>query len=161
MKNLVEVLLDDHQMIASRIEQLENLDFLRDLKNTGGVLDWLKHFDSLKNLIVLHHEKEDQVLYRWMIDQNKNADKNLIDVIVKEHKDINALLDRIDDCRLHNIQFLELRSLLVQLLDSYKLHMIKEEKFIYVIAQALKISNSKEKELLKNLGVIASKEVNR
>ena len=97
----------------------------------------------------VHHQREEELLYKWMVKQNKNSDSQLIEKIIGEH---NTFLDEGRRITAEIQKFLQnkkdaptlgsIRYDLSHFLNLYVSHIEKEETFIYLIAEGLAASTS-------------------
>jgi len=150
MKDIIEILCNEHRIIDEKIKQLDEFTNLKEIdlyQPLQEILQFLKNEITEK-----HHRRENEVLYTWMVEQNKNADTELINRIISEHNYIDKLIQEcLNIMNKPQDNYIALKMKILDLTTSYKAHMEKEEKFIFQIANALKCSNRKSKELLNKL----------
>lgn len=141
MKKLIDELNKDHEIIGGKIDQLSEL--LREKAQTSfpkifEVISFFGHFTFSE-----HHKREEHVLYKWMLEQNKNADSELIKVIINEHKELELLGKKIaENIQSHlestpKVSVLTVESDVSYFIARYREHVEKEERFIFAIAEAL------------------------
>jgi len=121
-------LLKEHQQIKKELDLLQSL---MEEKNFPSQ-ELLKFLNNLKTLTLSgHHEKEEKILLKWMIDQNPNADGAIISKIKKDHQELDAIVQRI----LERSEGLE--DELTNFLQLYREHIDLEENFIFLIAKGI------------------------
>lgn len=142
MQKLIKELDSDHELILKKMDEmsafLEEKDFS---KTFPRLLEVLKFFE--KFTFSEHHTREENILYKWMKDQNKNSDKDLINKIVDDHKFLEKLLIEI---RTHVESILNKKEAVSEnviaaeltfFLTMYREHVERESSFIFVVANAL------------------------
>lgn len=124
-------LTKDHQKI------LQELIFLEELlmEKTDALDKALLVFKKLRMLLQGdHHQREESVLYEWMLNQNVNVDQDIIARISKEHDELESLMERIgQQVQSTKILAFDLRDFI----DLYREHIELEDKFIFQIAKGL------------------------
>lgn len=124
-------LTKDHQSI------LQDLNFLEELlmDKSDSPEKALLVFKKLRMLLQGdHHQREESVLYEWMINQNVNVDQDIITRIRKEHDDLESLMERISQqVQLTKVAAFDIRDFI----DLYREHIDLEDKFIFQIAKGL------------------------
>lgn len=142
MKSLIDDLNKEHLMIDEFMRRLESAvagtNFLPKLIEMGKKFE---HFSS--EHLANHHLKEEKFLYHWMVEQNKNSDKELIRKMIEDHK-------VFEQKALWIIRELELATKLdyknaatlgyevSSFLSNYREHLIRETSFVFQIAEGLK-----------------------
>lgn len=141
MKNIIAQLHEDHVVIDSFMKKLESAiadsDFMKSL---FALEDEFVEFSKVT--LNDHHIKEEEFIYRWMIDQNKNSDKILIRRMIEDHKKFEEKAQWIieelnlakDNFYKSHANFCYEISLFVR---NYEEHLLKENNFIFLIAENL------------------------
>lgn len=141
MKEVIERLNEEHKLIEQKLDELESLisknDFHQELDQ---ILERVGFFEQYA--CISHHQTEEKLLYHWMLVQNKNADKELIERIVAEHRYLEELVSKIKnetmaDINDSKIPLGELGEDLSFLISKYREHAERESSFIFVIADTL------------------------
>jgi len=141
IKDLLTELENDHTLIDKKIDELEVLC----TKNAEEVLMKVRGILNFFNEFVFngHHQREEKVLYHWMLKQNQNADNHLIQHVINEHRRLEKMADAI--LRDMDLYFdkkesptptatLSEVSLFVSV---YREHVSRESGFIFKIAEAI------------------------
>lgn len=155
MKEVIKILAADHEIVIEKLALLESFLDESPAVSFVKVEETLSFFENF--LFNSHHKKEEEVLYAWMISQNKNSDDVLIQKIVDEHKtfheiskgissDVKKFLNKED-----SPSAVEIVYELGEFIRKYNDHMKREESFIYEIASGLDISKDEEEKLLSKL----------
>ena len=152
------MLTDDHLQIIESINEMRSL-----LKN-GSKVSLMKIFDIFSFFEEFtskeHHQREERVLYTWMLMQNENSDSSLIRKIIAEHEFFE---NKINEIKGMLTSFLNVNnnqtptSLLYEIemfIVKYEEHIEKEEKFIFEIADGLKISEDETLELVEKMSTL-------
>ncbi len=158
MKKIIRMLTDDHLQIIESINEMRSL-----LKN-GSKVSLMKIFDIFSFFEEFtskeHHQREERVLYTWMLMQNENSDSSLIRKIIAEHEFFE---NKINEIKGMLTSFLNVNnnqtptSLLYEIemfIVKYEEHIEKEEKFIFEIADGLKISEDETLELVEKMSTL-------
>ena len=141
MKDVIERLNEEHKLIETKLNELETLisknDFHQDL---DSILEMIGFFEQYA--CISHHQTEEKLLYHWMLAQNKNSDKELIERIVSEHRYLEGLVSKIKNETMADINDTkkplgELGEDLSFLISKYREHAERESSFIFVIAESL------------------------
>lgn len=148
MSEVINLLKHDHKLVAEKLNSLEKDIHRKPEEGFPSIIESLEFFKSF--VFVGHHQRESEILYAWMAKQSGSSDTLIIDRINLEHKNLEKLTLKI----LQNCQdFLSKKSSstatailddLTTLVYDYNDHMIKEEKFIFMIAESLNLSASDE-----------------
>lgn len=141
IKDLLTELENDHILIDKKIDELEILC----TKNAEEVLMKVQGILNFFNEFVFngHHQREEKILYHWMLQQNQNADNHLIQHVINEHRRLEKMVDFI--LRNMDLYFdkkesptpaatLSEVSLFVSI---YREHVSRESGFIFKIAEAI------------------------
>lgn len=130
IQDTLSSLINEHKKIHAELQELEVM-----------VPETLTAIKKIKKLMLLeHHKKEDEVLYKWMINQNPTVDQDIIARILKDHEELETLLQKIEQQADSATSDKMMRSLAYDLsnfIDSYREHIDLEEKFIFQIARGL------------------------
>lgn len=155
MKEVIDLLADDHEVITLKIDELYSLLYVEPQDGLPRIAEILSFFDDFT--FKHHHQREERVLYNWMLGQNEKADSGLIQKIMDDHKDFENSSREIK----HSIEnYLNKTpsatpvSILYDLslfITKYREHIEREESFIFEIANGLKISKSEMDLLLKKM----------
>lgn len=140
MKELIYELNKDHELIEAFLDKMEALIHETNFSKNLHELSVLA--EDFEKLSVLHHAREEKVLYPWMMKQNKSSDKELIERIVDDHR---ALEKKVGDIRAQinealsdkNYTYGNLGYALTLLISKYKEHAERESSFIFLIAESL------------------------
>jgi hemerythrin-like domain-containing protein len=140
MKELIADLNKDHERIENYLDNMEPLLHVADFKKNLEPLYTL--INDFGKLSVLHHAREEEILYPWMIDQNKNSDRDLISKIIEEHRLLEKKVEHIQK---------EISQALIDpgypcgnlgydlsvLIAHYREHAERESSFVFLIAEKL------------------------
>lgn len=141
MKELIALLDKDHEMVSSELEKLDNLvsskNLVEKLKEILTVVFFFEKF-----VVSEHHKREEEVLYKWMLGQNKHADKELIQKIVDEHKALEKIVTDVREkieiaIKTNETHVAGIGAELSLLVSKYREHIERESGFIFIIASAL------------------------
>lgn len=138
MNSITAQLQEDHDKVAESLLKLENaLDISDDNKLLKELSEHLQFFMDFT--CKEHHVKEEKLLLGWLSDQHPDSDKDVINRISSEHKDVaqkvTSFLSRVS-----NFQVDDKSSLLCDIEDfirMYRQHTDREEKFIFLIAEKI------------------------
>lgn len=150
MRSSISGLIEEHKKISEELTLIEGNFSSRP---AGYLQDSLKRFKGLESLAIHgHHKKEDEILFSWMLAQDRNADRSVIERFRKEHEELETLHKGI----IKNLEMLledptqSLQTTVeidaINFIDSYREHIQKEESFIFVIADGIIAANEKRKE---------------
>lgn len=142
MKSLIDDLNNEHLMIDEFMRRLASAvagtNFLPKLIEMGKEFE---HFSS--EHLANHHLKEEKFLYHWMVEQNKNSDKELIRKMIEDHKIFEQkalwILQEIELAK--KLDYKNTATLgyeVSSFLTSYQEHLIRESNFVFQIAEGLK-----------------------
>jgi len=140
MKELIVELNRDHELIDRQLEDLEQLISAKDFhRQLSSIQEQMQLFYDLSRL---HHNREETVLYPWMLKQHSDSDKDLISKIIDDHRDLeNRVLEIVNeiatakkstDSHLGNLGYN-----ISYLITKYREHAARESSFIFVIAESL------------------------
>ena len=155
MRDVIKLLLDDHHKIEEAISKTKTLMALPPEKSFQEIntnLTFFKNFTFGE-----HHRRENEILYMWMTKQNPNSDTSVIDRIKNEHCQLEELAGKISKAINSHLKKTPDTSVVTILSDLhdfillYKEHMEKEEKFIFMIAEGLKLSQKEKENMLKKM----------
>lgn len=155
MKEVINLLAEDHEAITDKIDQLHSLLNGEPQNTFPKIVEILSFFDQFT--FKHHHQREEKVLYNWMIGQNEKADTSLIQKIMDDHKTFENSSKEMKlsiEKYLNNIPGPTPVSILYDLslfITKYREHIEREESFIFAIADGLKISKSEKELLLKKM----------
>lgn len=150
MKEIIELLAGDHGVITAKIDEIEtmqNNDSKESFKKIAEVLSFFDDF-TFKS----HHQKEEKILYDWMMKQNAKSDTALIKKIVDDHESFEKNSKKIQGSiekylkDTPGVTPVSIHYDISLFISRYREHMEREESFIFQIAESLKISPT---ELLK------------
>lgn len=155
MKEVISILMDDHKKIDAVIADTKRLMTLSAEESFEKLAHNLLFF--LDFTFKGHHKREEEVLYAWMGKQNPNADASLMNRIKHEHQHLETMgkklhhslvcyLDKNPDCTTVTVQS-DLHDFIVIYLE----HIEKEENFIFMIAEGLKLTSSEEAAMLTRM----------
>lgn len=145
MKEIIKILVEDHQKIANKLSDLDQLLINKSDKSLSDIAQILKFFNDFT--FRGHHLREDEVLYAWMRTQNPNSDTTVMDRIKSEHDRLEKMCDQIQK----SIESSPKEVILSDVKDFITLyfeHMEKEEKFIFMIAEGLGLCGSEKEAML-------------
>lgn len=141
MKKLIDELNDEHVYIDNFMCKLElavaGTHFLNNLLEMEG------EFISFANKHLLdHHAKEEKFLYHWMVEQNKNSDKELIRKMIDDHKNFEEsakwIISEMAHAKKGEYQnHANLGFKISEFLKNYQEHLNRESHFIFLIAEGL------------------------
>lgn len=127
-------LLLEHKQINHQLELLES--FIKEqIFFQQEILKLLKNLNSFT--LSGHHETEEQILFKWMLDQNPNADKTIINKIISEHKELDSLLHGLITDIENGTPINSLKFEMLNFVQMYQEHIDLEENFIFLIAKGL------------------------
>lgn len=127
-------LLQEHKQISHELELLESFIKERNFSQQ----EVLKFLTNLNNFTLSgHHEKEEQILFKWMLDQNPNADKTIINKIIDEHLELDGLLKSLVEDINQGASIESLKFDMLNFMEMYREHIDLEENFIFLIAKGL------------------------
>jgi hemerythrin-like domain-containing protein len=155
MKEVINLLKHDHKIVAEKINELEKNIHRPPETAFKDIVEILTMFKSF--VFVGHHQRESEILYSWMKKQNANSDTLIIDRINLEHKTLEKLsLKILENCQNYldkkcNLTTTAILDDLTTLVYDYNDHMVKEEKFIFMIAEALNLTPAEEQEMLERV----------
>ncbi len=125
-------------------------EFMTKLESAVAGPDYIDHLLELESEfvkfaethLVAHHQKEEEFLYKWMIEQNKNSDKDLIKKMVNDHEHFEAktkwILNQLNQYKGGvKIPLAELGLEVSDFVNKYKEHLTRETEFIFFIADGL------------------------
>lgn len=145
-QDLIAELESEHLDIREKLLQLDR--FLeRPLLDVASDLE--KIFSYITGFVFNQHQKkETDLLFSWLKIQNNNSDREIIDNICSEHdffkKEINAIKKDLQmflkngDGEIYESEIVDR---ITDLIIIYRQHIEEEEKFIFLIAKALKNKN--------------------
>lgn len=155
MKEVITILMDDHKKIDEVIIDTKRLmtlsaeeSFISLAKNLDFFLDF-----TFKG----HHKREEEVLYAWMGKQNPNADTSVMKRIKDEHDHLEQVGRKLHASILNFLKktpdqsAVTIQSDLHDFIVIYLEHIEKEENFIFMIAEGLKLTKEQEDLMLKNM----------
>ncbi len=155
MKEIIELLENDHKIIADKIADLKRLMSLDPETSFSQIATDLAFFQDFT--FKGHHLREDEILYTWMRLQNPKSDTAVMDRIKNEHTHLEKLGTKIL-ISVQNYQkntpdssIVTIISNLNDFINLYIEHMEKEEKFIFMIAEGLRLSKNEKKAMLKKM----------
>lgn len=142
MQNLIKELDSDHELILKKMDEmsafLEEKDFHKTFPRLLEVLIFFEKFTFSE-----HHTREENILFKWMKDQNKNSDKELINKIVDDHKFLEKMLIQVRnnvEAFLNKKDVVSVNVIAAELtffLTMYREHVERESSFIFAVASAL------------------------
>lgn len=155
MKDVIAILMDDHKKVDEVLIDIKRLMTLTPAESFTHLVKSLEFFKTFT--FKGHHVREEDVLYAWMGNQNKNSDTSIMDRIKNEHKQLEGLgltlLDAINNSIAKKATMTEI-SILSDLNDFvviYMEHIEKEENFIFMIAEGLKLTKEQEAAMLTKM----------
>jgi hemerythrin-like domain-containing protein len=152
MKEVIDILVEDHKIITQKIDELYSLLPLKPEESFTQILQIFSFFNEFT--FKGHHQREGQVLYTWMVKQNKNSDTMLMDRINNEHimleKLAQNIVQTITNCLSNKPEASAISALaeLSFMITKYREHIEREESFIFMIAESLKLSEKEEREMI-------------
>lgn len=155
MKQVLKYLTDDHSKITESLNEMYSLLKLDTNESLERISEILNYFESY--VFRVHHKREETVLYSWMINQNPKSDTALMQKIIDEHNLLEIGIKEIQstiksyikgNCTQTSISILYEVNLFI---IKYRKHIDSEEKFIFEIADSLKISENKLQNLLEQM----------
>ena len=152
MKKIIQILNDDHSKIKDAILALEDLMALPPEKSLDNIAKSLMFFKDFT--FQGHHKREEEILYAWMKGQNPNSDTALMDRIKNDHTQLEMLGDKIlKNINSHlnkepNATIVTIMSDLDNFVLNYVEHIVKEENFIFMIAESLQLTDQQKNEML-------------
>ncbi|GEM_PF-647894 len=143
-------LLQEHKQISRELELLES--FIKERKfPQQEILGFLTNLNSFT--LSGHHEKEEQILFRWMLDQNPNADKTIIKKIIDEHIELDGILQGLIKDINHGVSIDSLKFDMLNFMEMYREHIDLEENFIFLIAKGLLAAKGLEFQKVDDTGI--------
>lgn len=140
VENTLTVLINEHKKILSE------LSILSELIQENSVLPTkvLSVFKSIRGVLMAdHHKREETILFKWMLNQNKTVDQDIIGRVLKDHETLEVLLESINQ-QTENVSPASpanvtktLKHDLGNFIELYREHVELEEKFIFQIAKGL------------------------
>ena len=136
-KNIVQ-LKEDHIKVNASLDALEKaLDFI-DLEM---ILKELKiHLEFFRDFTCkVHHKRESEVLFKWLLEENPSFDRQVIDRITAEHDELEIQVEKFLT-RVYNFSLDDKSSLLCEIEDfirGYKQHVEREEKCVFLVAEEM------------------------
>jgi hemerythrin-like domain-containing protein len=155
MKEIIAILLNDHKQIFEKITDIKRLMTLPPEESFHQLAANLTFFQDFT--FNGHHLRENEILYAWMGKQNANADTSIMDRIKHEHEQLeqrsNTLLSSLHNAikKTPDATNTAILSDLNDLIVLYLEHMEKEEKFIFMIAEGLKLTKAEEAIMLNKM----------
>lgn len=146
MNKLIEELNEDHHRIDQFMTKLESAiagsSFIQKLLEMEG-----EFVEFANKHLVSHHEKEEKFLYHWMVEQNKNSDKDLIKKMIDDHKFFEEKAKWIiaelgKNKSSANYPLAQLGFEVSDFVKKYKEHLTRETNFIFVIAEGLNLKDA-------------------
>ncbi len=141
MKKLISELNSDHERIESKLEILAQILSEPDFKNSlSKIQETLSFFETFT--FKEHHRREEDVLYKWMLEQNKDSDRELINKIISEHRFLEEIANNLKkevELALKNKESKlgKIGADLSYFVTAYTEHAERESSFIFVIAETL------------------------
>lgn len=141
ISELIAKLNEDHSIVSEKVHLLSTLINLHPEEGFPKIIEELKFFETF--IFSVHHKREEEVLYKWMVGQNKNSDSQLIQRIIDEHNtfsnDAKKIIKDMENylAKNNSAPIATIRYNLARFLSTYVEHMEKEESFIYLIAEGL------------------------
>lgn len=140
MKELIYDLNKDHEQIEAFLDKMEAL--INDANFSKNLHELSVLAEEFEKLSVLHHAREEKILYPWMLKQNKSSDKELIERIIADHRSLEEKVGKVraEISTASNDQNYSLGNLgygLTTLISRYKEHAERESSFIFLIAESL------------------------
>jgi hemerythrin-like domain-containing protein len=141
MKKLISELNSDHELIENKLEVLAQIlsepEFKNNLSKIKEALIFFETFTFKE-----HHRREEDILYKWMLEQNKDSDRELINKIISEHRFLeeiaNNLKKEVEFAIKNNDNKLgKIGADLSYFVTAYTEHAERESSFIFVIAETL------------------------
>ncbi len=141
IKDLLKELDNDHELIDKKINELDELckkNAAEVLMKAAGVLAFFNEF-----VFNGHHQREEKVLYHWMLKQNQNSDNFLIQHVINEHRRLEKMADQINrdmDLFLNKEQGPTPVAILADVslfVSVYREHVERESGFIFKIAEVI------------------------
>lgn len=133
---LVELELE-HKIIKQKISNLSTLISERDFsRNTEKIANEIEQFIKI---ILIHHQKEEETVYKELMIQNQGADIELIEKITSDHRFLEDLCKSILKQLirvLHNLEPMRCGAIgadISFMINKYNEHYQKEEEFIFQI----------------------------
>ena len=131
-------LKQDHTKVNSSIDLIEKILDLTDVDKL--LIDLKVQLEFFRDFTCkIHHKRESDVLFKWLKEQNPESDQQVIDRINTEHDEleeqVNVFIDRVTNFSIDDKS--ALLSDVEDFVRKYKNHIDKEEKFIYLIAEAI------------------------
>ena len=142
MQKLIDELNVDHDLIIKKMDEIYSLLSVKNFEETfPNLLEIILFFETFA--FKEHHIREHKVLFQWMMDQNKNSDKSLINKIINDHKILEALMVNLRNGveaflnKTSSVPTSTIGSDLSYFVVKYREHLDQESKFIFAIASAL------------------------
>ncbi len=146
MIKLIDELNEDHSKIERFMNKLEQAiagaSFMTKLLEVEG-----EFIEFANEHLINHHEKEEKFLYHWMVEQNKNSDKELIKKMIDDHKFFEQkakwIIDEIKKSKaLSGESSADFGFEVSEFVKKYKEHLTRETNFIFVIAEGLNLKDA-------------------
>lgn len=141
IRELIAKLNQDHEIVSAKIYQLNSLINLPAEESFPKIVEMLNFFEDF--IFKIHHKREEELLYSWMVKQNKNSDTQLIQKIIDDHNAFSEFAKKIVIDIENHFQNKpaptvgSIRYDLSLFIGNYVDHIEKEESFIYLIAESL------------------------
>ena len=141
MKETISLLLKEHKKILEELHLIEEALAKEHATLSTTILEKLQNLKEYTSS--LHHKREEETLFKWMLEQNPNADASIINRIKEEHVDLEKRQGTIiSDLTsfTKGLAKVSQQSILFDITDFkdlYREHIQREEKFIFEIAKGL------------------------
>lgn len=133
----IEILIEEHKVVLNLMQKLETC--------LAGEKCTLEQIEENLNFFIyyvdgFHHAKEEEVLFKWMIENNPGLEFGPIAVMSHEHdlgrtmiKRANELVQKLKQSFDKN-EFEELRDCLGMFFSMLRQHISKEDNVLYMMA---------------------------
>jgi hemerythrin-like domain-containing protein len=153
MMRTTEILMSEHQVILSALEKLETIlrdDLFTQEKELSYCFEFIKEYSD-----DYHHGKEEDVYFKWIVENNPGLEQGPISCMLKEHDIFRALVKKGKE----NLSiYLETKDQVAQknciealseFIENLRAHINKEDQVLYQMAEQINVNvkNGDEKML--------------
>lgn len=133
----IDILMDEHKVVLNLMQKLEN--------HLSGENYSLDQIEANLNFFIyyvdgFHHAKEEDVLFKWMIQNNPGLEFGPIAVMAHEHDLGRAMVKRANELvqklkqNFDQKEFNDLRDCLCMFFSMLRQHISKEDNVLYMMA---------------------------
>ena len=136
----IEILMNEHQIICQKLNQFGKIN----IENIESKLNTIEGFINFFHLYAdkYHHAKEEEILFKWMLEQSPGLEFGPIAVMLSDHNHgrelINNIKNALDAANKGNK---DSQQFIVQNISDFvahlSTHIMKEDTVLYMIANQL------------------------